>query len=164
MSMNNSKPKTAVLDDTDWRILAALQDDARLTNADLAEKVFLSPSPCLRRVRDLEQAGLIRRYVTLLDPLKYAEGFAIWGQWNPILFGSHGLPHSPHIRCTFGEGLCACGEHRVRKVLAVPASGCVCNRDIRGHDFGLRSLGFAALGGGRRTVSLSTGASTRPRC
>jgi DNA-binding Lrp family transcriptional regulator len=57
-------------DDTDWRILAALQDDARLTNADLAECVFLSPSPCLRRVRDLEQAGLIRRYVTLLDPLR----------------------------------------------------------------------------------------------
>jgi Lrp/AsnC family transcriptional regulator, leucine-responsive regulatory protein len=65
-----STPKSVVLDDTDWRILAALQDDARLTNADLAEKVFLSPSPCLRRVRDLEQAGLIRRYVTLLDPLK----------------------------------------------------------------------------------------------
>jgi Lrp/AsnC family leucine-responsive transcriptional regulator len=57
-------------DDTDWRILAALQDDARLTNADLAGRVFLSASPCLRRVRDLEQAGLIRRYVTLLDPLK----------------------------------------------------------------------------------------------
>ena len=57
-------------DETDWRILAALQDDARLTNADLAGRVFLSPSPCLRRVRDLEQAGLIRRYVTLLDPLK----------------------------------------------------------------------------------------------
>jgi Lrp/AsnC family transcriptional regulator, leucine-responsive regulatory protein len=57
-------------DETDWRILAALQDDARLTNADLAERVFLSPSPCLRRVRDLEQSGLIRRYVTLLDPLE----------------------------------------------------------------------------------------------
>jgi len=56
-------------DETDWRILAALQDDARLTNAELAERVFLSPSPCLRRVRDLEQSGLIRRYVTLLDPL-----------------------------------------------------------------------------------------------
>ena len=54
--------------ETDWRILAALQDDARLTNADLAEKVFLSPSPCLRRVRDLEQAGLIKVEVTkLLD-------------------------------------------------------------------------------------------------
>ncbi len=66
-----SQPATPVsLDETDWRILVALQDDARLTNADLAEKVFLSPSPCLRRVRDLEQAGLIRRYVTLLDPLK----------------------------------------------------------------------------------------------
>ncbi len=62
--------KTIILDETDWRILNALQDNARLTNADLAEKVFLSPSPCLRRVRDLEQAGLIRRYVTLLDPLK----------------------------------------------------------------------------------------------
>jgi DNA-binding Lrp family transcriptional regulator len=57
-------------DDTDWRILATLQDDARLTNAELAERVFLSPSPCLRRVRDLEAAGLIRRYVTLLDPLR----------------------------------------------------------------------------------------------
>jgi DNA-binding Lrp family transcriptional regulator len=74
--MEKSKQKIAVSahpfapDETDWRILAALQDDARLTNADLAERVFLSPSPCLRRVRDLEQAGLIRRYVTLLDPLK----------------------------------------------------------------------------------------------
>jgi len=58
------------LDDTDWRILAALQDDARISNSDLAKKVYLSPSPCLRRVRDLEQAGLIQRYVTLLDPLK----------------------------------------------------------------------------------------------
>ena len=76
MNAGKSKVKAAVstgntaLDDTDWRILAALQDDARPTNTDLAEKVFLSPSPCLRRVRDLEQAGLIRRYVTLLDPLK----------------------------------------------------------------------------------------------
>ena len=58
------------LDDTDWRILAALQADARISNSDLATKVFLSPSPCLRRVRELERAGLIQRYVTLLDPLK----------------------------------------------------------------------------------------------
>ena len=70
MSKQVQKIAEWVLDETDWRILAALQDDARLTNADLAERVFLSPSPCLRRVRDLEQAGLIRRYVTLLDPLK----------------------------------------------------------------------------------------------
>ena len=70
MSKQTQKIAAVAMDETDWRILAALQDDARLTNADLAERVFLSPSPCLRRVRDLEQAGLIRRYVTLLDPLK----------------------------------------------------------------------------------------------
>ena len=57
-------------DETDWRILAALQDDARMSNSDLAAKVHLSPSPCLRRVRELELSGLIQRYVTLLDPLK----------------------------------------------------------------------------------------------
>lgn len=56
------------LDVTDWRILALLQDDARISNVDLASAVGLSPSPCLSRVRALEQAGLIRRYVTLLDP------------------------------------------------------------------------------------------------
>lgn len=57
------------LDETGWRILSVLQADARISNSDLAEKVFLSPSPCLRRVRELEQAGLIRSYVTLLNPL-----------------------------------------------------------------------------------------------
>jgi len=56
------------LDRIDRKILAALQDDARLTNADLAEKVGLSPSPCLRRVKALEVAGVIRRYATLIDP------------------------------------------------------------------------------------------------
>lgn len=61
---------TPTHDDTDWRILAALQADARMSNSDLAAKVHLSPSPCLRRVRELEQSGLIQRYVTLLDPLK----------------------------------------------------------------------------------------------
>ena len=58
------------LDAVDRKILELLQADGRMSLAELAEKVGLSPSPCLRRVRDLEQAGLIRRYVTLLDPLK----------------------------------------------------------------------------------------------
>ena len=62
-------PDTA-LDATDWRILDRLQDDARLTNVELAARVHLSPSPCLARVRRLERAGIISRYVTLLDPLK----------------------------------------------------------------------------------------------
>lgn len=59
---------TPTQDETDWRILATLQDDARISNSDLAAKVHLSPSPCLRRVRELEQSGVIQRYVTLLDP------------------------------------------------------------------------------------------------
>ena len=62
-------PETA-LDATDWRILDRLQDDARLTNVELAKAVHLSPSPCLARVRSLEEDGLIARYVTLLDPVK----------------------------------------------------------------------------------------------
>lgn len=56
------------LDRTDREILHHLQQDGRLTNAELAERVHLSPSPCLRRVRQLEERGIIRRYATLLDP------------------------------------------------------------------------------------------------
>jgi len=57
------------LDATDWKILARLQQDARLSNVELARAVNLSPSPCLARVRRLEEGGLISRYVTLLDAL-----------------------------------------------------------------------------------------------
>lgn len=56
------------LDDTDRRILEALQVDASLSNVELARRVHLSPSPCLARVRALEASGLIRQYVALLDP------------------------------------------------------------------------------------------------
>ncbi len=56
------------LDRTDLRLLQALQQDGRLTNQALADRVALSPSPCLRRVRRLEEAGVIRQYVALLDP------------------------------------------------------------------------------------------------
>jgi Lrp/AsnC family leucine-responsive transcriptional regulator len=55
------------LDDTDRKILTLLQDDGRISLADLAEKVGLSPSPCLRRMRNLEKAGVIARYVAVLD-------------------------------------------------------------------------------------------------
>ena len=57
------------LDATDWKILAELQGNARISNVDLAQRVALSPSPCLQRVRALESSGIIDRYVTLLDPL-----------------------------------------------------------------------------------------------
>ncbi len=56
------------LDRIDRSILELLQQDGRLTNAALAEKVHLSPSACLRRVQRLEQTGVIDRYVAVLDP------------------------------------------------------------------------------------------------
>jgi Lrp/AsnC family leucine-responsive transcriptional regulator len=55
------------LDAIDLRILKALQDDGRLTNSDLADRVGLSPSPCLRRVRRLESDGFIQTYRAVLD-------------------------------------------------------------------------------------------------
>jgi len=67
--MARKKLPQITLDATDWKILARLQEDARLTNVELARRVNLSPSPCLARVRRLEQSGLITRYVTLLDPI-----------------------------------------------------------------------------------------------
>jgi len=57
----------AGLDATDWRILKELQANGRITNVDLARKVGISPPPCLRRTRALEQAGLIAGYFALLD-------------------------------------------------------------------------------------------------
>jgi Lrp/AsnC family leucine-responsive transcriptional regulator len=56
------------MDRTDRRILEQLQADGRLSNQELAERVLLSPSPCLRRVRALEHSGVIQRYAALLDP------------------------------------------------------------------------------------------------
>ncbi len=55
------------IDDIDRKILALLQDDGRMSLAALAEKVGLSPSPCLRRVRIMEKAGIIARYVAVLS-------------------------------------------------------------------------------------------------
>lgn len=58
------------LDEIDRRILRVLQRDGRIQNVDLAKEVGLSPSPCLRRVRLLEEAGIIDRYVAVLNPSK----------------------------------------------------------------------------------------------
>lgn len=55
------------LDDTDWKILAELQSEGRITNVELAKRAGLSAPPCLRRVRALEEAGLIRGYRAILD-------------------------------------------------------------------------------------------------
>jgi DNA-binding Lrp family transcriptional regulator len=69
-----SSPSPAVqLDAIDRAILRVLQGDARLTNVQLAERVHLSPSACLRRVRQLEEGGVIRQYVALLDPRRVGQ-------------------------------------------------------------------------------------------
>ena len=55
------------LDATDWLILRELQADGRITNIELARKVGISAPPCLRRVRALEEAGVIEGFTVLLD-------------------------------------------------------------------------------------------------
>ncbi|MDG1826091.1 MAG: Lrp/AsnC family transcriptional regulator [Henriciella sp.] len=55
------------MDSKDRQILTALQENGRLTNQELSERVNLSPSPCLRRVRLMEEAGIIRGYTALVD-------------------------------------------------------------------------------------------------
>lgn len=66
------------LDSIDLAILAELQRDGSLTNVALAQRVHLSPSPCLARVRALEQAGTIRRYVALVDPESVGLGVSVF--------------------------------------------------------------------------------------
>ncbi|AXQ48193.1 Lrp/AsnC family transcriptional regulator [Stenotrophomonas rhizophila] len=70
----------AQLDSIDLRILEELQANARLTNVELASRVHLSPSPCLTRVRALEESGLISRYVTLLDPYELGLSVSVFIQ------------------------------------------------------------------------------------
>jgi DNA-binding Lrp family transcriptional regulator len=55
------------LDAIDWKILAELQKDGRITNVELSRRVGISAPPCLRRMRALEEAGIIRGYRALLD-------------------------------------------------------------------------------------------------
>jgi len=60
-------PNKAELDQIDWKILRELQEDGRITNIELSRRVGISPPPCLRRVRRLEEAGIVRGYRALLD-------------------------------------------------------------------------------------------------
>lgn len=67
-------------DSIDLRILSFLQDNARISNVNLAEKVGLSPSPCLARVKTLEREQVISRYVTLLRPEAVGLGVSVFVQ------------------------------------------------------------------------------------
>ncbi|MFN2361912.1 MAG: Lrp/AsnC family transcriptional regulator [Marinobacter sp.] len=68
--MSTTPNSLVKIDKIDRNILEQLQRDGSLTNQELADKVGLSPSPCLRRVRALEEAGVIVRQVTILDHKK----------------------------------------------------------------------------------------------
>ena len=65
------------MDRLDRAILSHLQDDGRLSNVELAERVRLSPSACLRRVRNLERDGVIAGYHAVIDPRAVGRGFEI---------------------------------------------------------------------------------------
>ena len=67
-------PSLLQLDAIDRAILMALQDNGRLSNVDLAQRVHLSPSACLRRVKQLEDAGIIAQYAALLNPKAVGQG------------------------------------------------------------------------------------------
>ena len=68
--MKNPSPEPPLLDAVDRRILAELQDDGRMTNVELARRAGISAPPCLRRVRRLEEAGVIRGYHADPEPQK----------------------------------------------------------------------------------------------
>lgn len=68
------------LDAIDRAILRILQREGKIQNTELAERVGLSPSPCLRRVRLLDEAGIIQRYVAILDAAKLGMGFTVYAR------------------------------------------------------------------------------------
>ena len=72
------KIETVELDRHERKILQALQADGRLSNQDLAESIGLSPSACWRRVKRLEEAGVILRYTAILDPHKVGVGETVF--------------------------------------------------------------------------------------
>ena len=70
------------LDKFDIAILKCLQEDARATNVEIAEKVNLSPSPCLRRIRNLEKLGVIRRYTADIDRKEVGLGLTVFVEFK----------------------------------------------------------------------------------
>jgi Lrp/AsnC family leucine-responsive transcriptional regulator len=68
------------IDQLDRRILSSLQRDGRMHNTELAREVGLSPSPCLRRVHLLEEAGVIARYVAVVNPATVGLGMTLFAR------------------------------------------------------------------------------------
>ena len=93
------------LDAIGERLLRELMRDARVSNAELAQRVGLSPSACLRRVREMERTGLIRGYRAVLDPASRGIGFVAY-----VAVGLH--DHSKAAQAAFERALANVPEVR----------------------------------------------------
>lgn len=93
------------IDDINHKILQTLRSDGRISNTDLAERVGLSPSACLRRVQDLERSGVIKGYRAVLDPEATGAGF--------VSYVSVGLArHTKDDQRAFEAAMARAGEVR----------------------------------------------------
>lgn len=97
MEKNVSRP---VLDAYERRILALLQEDASLSNAELAERVGLSSTPCWRRVQRLRELGVIRQQVALLDRRLLGLNAQIFAQ---VKLNAHGRQHLDEFTAAIRE-------------------------------------------------------------
>jgi DNA-binding Lrp family transcriptional regulator len=103
-----------VLDAVDNRILAELQADGRMTNVELARRAGISAPPCLRRVRRLEEAGIIRGYHADTDPQKLG--------WEVVFFAIVGLDSQKEAVLSAFEQLVA-GWPEVRECHMIRGGG-----------------------------------------
>ena len=92
-----------VLDAIDLRMLDILQREGRITNAALAERLHLSPSPCLRRLRALERDGVVAGYRAILDRSKLGLGLTVFVELKVD-------SHSDRIAAAIGDALNAAPE------------------------------------------------------
>lgn len=112
--MKPPPPDTQMLDAIDRRILAELQEDGRMTNVELARRAGISAPPCLRRVRRLEEAGIIRGYHADSDPQKLG--------WEIVFFAIVGLESQKETVLSAFEGLVA-GWPEVRECHMIRGGG-----------------------------------------
>lgn len=92
--------KGVMMDEKDRQIIAALQADGRLSNQELSQRVNLSPSPCLRRLRLLEERGIIRGYTALIDEEAYGLPITVFVR---IRLQSHGRETVAEFEAAIGR-------------------------------------------------------------
>jgi len=112
--MKSQPTDSNMLDPIDRRILAELQEDGRITNVELARRAGISAPPCLRRVRRLEEAGIIRGYHADTDPQKL--------DWEIMFFAVVGLESQKEVVLSGFEALVA-GWPEVRECHMIRGGG-----------------------------------------